>query len=215
VAAPAAAARARVQPVAVAQALARPAVEAAADEQRAEVVAAPAAVAAAVVAAAVLAVPAVVVAAVALAVPAAEAAVVASAAELAARYSAAAGEPIARPAAFPRHLVDADRDVPRAAPAARPAVTPPAGLSMAPLPVLSWSAAAPNATRNPVVAAVAVVAALARQALAEIELAAAPATAQLQAPVRCLVRRAADAFLIGRARFSRVVAEQSPQRLAE
>jgi ABC-type uncharacterized transport system auxiliary subunit len=90
-----------------------PAVEAVANaQQRAAAAEAPAAVAAeVVVAAAAPAVLAAVLAAVA----------VAPAAELAAQYSAATAEPVVRQAAFrhPRHLVDADRDVPRAAPTAR------------------------------------------------------------------------------------------------
>jgi hypothetical protein len=200
----------------------------AADAQRAAVAAAPAAVVAAaeVAAAAPAAVAAAVVAAavVALAVLAAEAAVAAeaSAAESAARYSAAAAELVVRPAARrpPHHLVDADRDVPRAAPAARPVVH---SLLAESWTELSWArssaqwssvpsclAAAPSANPRPV-------AALARRTLAAAEMVsgAALARAQPTASVPRLVRRAADAFLIGPARFSRVVAEQSPQRLAE
>jgi hypothetical protein len=165
-------------------------VEAAVGAQRAAAVAAPAVVAAG--AAAVV---------VALAVLAAEAAVeaVASAVESAARCSAATAEPVVQPAALrhPHHL-GADRDVPRAAAADQQAPILPAVSSMAQLSVLSWPAVVPTANRD----------SAGVPAEAEAATAAAPAMAQPTAPVRRPARRAAGEFLVGRARFSRVVAEQ-------
>ncbi len=198
-----AAARVRGQPAAVAaQAHARPGVEAVAGVPRAAAVAAaPAAVAVEVLAAA--AAPA------ALAVEAAVE-VRAPAAESAAQYSAAAAEPVVQPAAFrhPRHPVDADHDVPRAAPAARLVHS---------LPVESWmallsarwfaaprSAAAPSANLN-------LRAVLTRRHLAaavEAVMAAALARAQPTASVPRLEQHAADAFLAVPSRFCRAAAEQ-------
>jgi hypothetical protein len=195
-------ARARVQQAVVVQARARPAVEAAAGARQAEVVAVPGAVAAEVVAA-----PAVVAAGVA-------GAAVAFVAESAARYSAATAEQTV-PLVALRHpyLVDAGRDVLRAVPAGRQAVARLAQPWTAQLSVLSWRAAAPSANQNPV--KVVAAARLTLAAAMEAAMAAALARAQPTESARHLVRRAADASLIGRAHFFRVAAEQSPQRLAE